>query len=171
MIIRSLALLTITLSITACSTQQQKSTVGAVTSPLTDLNLLQSKIPEALRSANTAPYAIPVTNTCESLTTDIAALDDALGPDLDTPASPNNPGLIERAGDLVSDQAVSAIRHTAEGVVPFRNWVRKLSGAERHSKQVDAAIAAGIVRRAFLKGLRLNHNCASNIASTGKGGA
>ena len=140
----------------ACSTQQQKGTVDAVTSPLTDLNLLQSKIPEALRSANIAPYAIPSSNTCESLTTDIAALDDALGPDLDTPASPNNPGLIERASDLVSDQAVSAIRHTTEGVVPFRSWVRKLSGAERRSRQIDAAIAAGIVRRAFLKGLKVN---------------
>jgi hypothetical protein len=35
----------------------------------------------------------------------------------------------------------------------FRGWVRKLSGAERYSKQVAAAIAAGSIRRAFLKGL------------------
>jgi len=163
---RYFALLTIALFLAACSTQQQKSAVTAATSPLTDLNLVQSKIPEALRSAHVAPYAIPADNNCEQLTTEILSLDDALGPDLDAPATATDPGLIERAGDLVSDQAVSAIRHTAEGVVPFRSWVRKLSGAERHSRQVDAAIAAGIVRRAFLKGLRTNKACETGVAST-----
>jgi len=147
------------LSLCACTTQQQKGTVDAVTSPLTDLNLLQSKIPEALKSAKQAPYAVPVEASCTSLSADIAALDDALGSDLDTPATTSNPGVIERATDLVGDQAVSAIRRTTEGVVPFRDWVRKLTGAERHSKQLDAAIAAGIVKRAFLKGLRVNQKC------------
>src|SRR6266480_371568 len=54
---------------------------------------------------------------------------------------------------------VRALRHTAEGVVPFRGWVRKLSGAERYSKQVAAAIAAGTARRAFLKGLGVSKEC------------
>jgi len=147
------------IALSACTTQQQKGTVNAVTSPLTDLNLVQSKIPDVLKSAHQAPYAVPAHNSCAALTTEINALDEALGADLDTPATANNPGVIERATDLVGNQAVSAIRRTAEGVVPFRDWVRKLTGAERHSKQVDAAIAAGIVRRAFLKGLRVNQPC------------
>jgi hypothetical protein len=37
--------------------------------------------------------------------------------------------------------------------------VRKLSGAERYSKQVAAAIAAGTVRRAFLKGMAQASAC------------
>jgi hypothetical protein len=41
-----------------------------------------------------------------------------------------------------------AVQKAAEGVVPFRGWVRKLAGAERYSRQVAAAIAAGTVRRA-----------------------
>jgi hypothetical protein len=43
--------------------------------------------------------------------------------------------------------------------VPFRGWVRKLSGAERYSRQVAAAIAAGAARRAFLKGLAQGKGC------------
>ena len=41
----------------------------------------------------------------------------------------------------------------ASDVIPFRGWIRKLSGAERHDKYVQAAITAGAVRRAYLKGL------------------
>ena len=147
------------ISLCACTTQSQKDAVGAATSPLNDLNLVQSKIPDALKSAHQAPYAIPDDASCTTLSSQIAALDDALGSDLDAPATASNPGVIERATDLVSDQAVSAIRRTANGVVPFRDWVRKLTGAERHSKLVDASIAAGIVRRAFLKGLKVSKNC------------
>jgi len=45
-------------------------------------------------------------------------------------------------------------------VIPFRGWIRKLTGAERYSKRVAAAITAGAVRRAFLKGVRVMKNCA-----------
>jgi len=40
-----------------------------------------------------------------------------------------------------------------ESLIPYRSWVRKLSGAERASKAVAAAISAGMVRRGFLKGM------------------
>lgn len=162
MVSTRLSVLLITLfSLCACATHRHKQAMDAATTPLTDLNLIREKIPDALKSAQQAPYAIPADESCDSLTSEIATLDDALGPDLDTPATTENPGLIERATDLVSDQAVSAIRRTAQGVVPFREWVRKLSGAERHSKLVDSAIAAGIVRRAFLKGLKVSKQCKS----------
>jgi hypothetical protein len=49
-------------------------------------------------------------------------------------------------------------------VIPFRGWVRKLDGAERHSKEVAAAIAAGSVRRAFLKGVGQTLGCAAPAA-------
>lgn len=156
---RVICLLAIWVVACSCTTERQKNAVNAATSPLTDLNLIQSKIPVSLKMAHNNPYGTPADNSCESLRKEISALDEALGPDLDTPATVSNPGVIERATDLVGDQAVSAIRRTAEGVVPFRDWVRKLSGAERHSKQLDAAIAAGIVRRSFLKGLRTAGAC------------
>ena len=46
----------------------------------------------------------------------------------------------------------STMSTMVDGVIPLRSWVRKLSGAERHSKAVAAAIAAGTMRRPYLKG-------------------
>jgi hypothetical protein len=42
--------------------------------------------------------------------------------------------------------------------------VRKLSGAERYERKVAAAIAAGSVRRAYLKGLGQAAGCAAPAA-------
>ena len=44
------------------------------------------------------------------------------------------------------------------------NEVRVLDGAERHSKEVAAAIAAGSVRRAFLKGVGQTLGCEAPAA-------
>jgi hypothetical protein len=66
---------------------------------------------------------------------------------------------MDKASDVAEDQAVGALQRTAEGLIPFRSWVRKLSGAEQHSREVSACIAAGSVRRAFLKGLAASQHC------------
>ncbi len=136
----------------------------AVTTPLSDLNLVRADIPTVLVAAQKAPYTPPVDRSCVALTNDVRALDAVLGPDLDTPATPSNPGLVERGAGAVGGAAVGALRGAAEGVVPFRGWVRKLSGAERYSKDVAAAIAAGTIRRAFLKGLGQAAGCTAPAA-------
>ena len=131
----------------------------AISSPFNDLNLIRAKIPDTLLSAKAAPYALPPTRGCDGLRAEVQALDAALGADLDTPPTAANPGLIERGADTVGDAAGSALRGAAEGLVPFRSWVRKLTGAERNSRELAAAIAAGTVRRAFLKGVGLAQGC------------
>lgn len=133
-------------------------TQAAVT-PLSDLNLVRADIPAALQAAEKAPYALPLEKTCPAITADVQALDAALGPDLDTPATLSNPSLIERGAGTVGNAAVGALRGAAENVIPFRGWVRKLSGAERYSREVAAAIAAGTIRRAYLKGLGQSMGC------------
>lgn len=128
---------------------------SAATTPLADLNLVHGTIPAVLADAQKQPYRMPADGACVALAAEVRALDEALGPDLDAPAVPGNPGLLERSGDA----AGSLLKNAAEGVVPFRGWVRKLTGAERYSKDVAAAIAAGSVRRGFLKGLRSAKGC------------
>lgn len=149
----SLAVAATTL-LAGCASAPQDKVGAAVTAPLADLNIVSADIPEPLRDAQRAPYALPSMN-CEAIAAQIKLLNDVLGPDIDTPPG-EDPGLIERGGNL----AVDAIRRSAEGLVPFRSWIRKLSGAERHSRQVAAAITAGGVRRGFLKGLARASNCA-----------
>lgn len=149
----------LTFALAACAAHKTSPIVDAATTPLRDLNLIRAGIPAVLRDAQKRPYLVPDDQSCAALADDVRALDEALGPDFDAPASASNPGLVERGAAMVDDSAVGALQGAAESVVPFRSWVRKLTGAERHSKDVAAAIAAGTVRRAFLKGLRAARGC------------
>ncbi|WP_242481235.1 hypothetical protein [Rubrivivax gelatinosus] len=142
----------------ACASSEVGRAGEAATAPLHDLNVVRAKIPEVLRAAHKAPYRLPEAAGCEATAAEIAALDEALGPDLDAPPGAER-GLIERGSDAAGDAAIGAVRRTAEDVIPFRGWVRKLTGAERHSRDVAAAVTAGAARRAFLKGWRLASSC------------
>lgn len=146
---RLLALLPLAVLAACSATQPAATAVGqAATTPLSDLNLVQAEIPPVLKEAQQAPYAMPADRACPALAAQVRALDEVLGPDLDAPPGAQ-PGLLDRGVGAAGD----ALRRAAEGAVPFRGWVRKLSGAERYSREVAAAITAGGVRRAFLKGL------------------
>lgn len=157
----ALAPLALAVLLAACSTAQQKSDsmVQAAATPLSDLNIVRADIPAALREAHKAPYGAPPDGSCAGLRAEVEALDAALGADLDTPPTAANPSLVDRGTDAAGNAAVSAVRSTAENVVPFRGWIRKLTGAERYSKEVAASIAAGTIRRAYLKGLGAAARC------------
>jgi hypothetical protein len=146
----------------------QSKTESAVTqaaaTPFTDLNLVRAEIPEVLKAAQRDPYGSPADQTCPGLSTAVQALDAALGADLDTPSTAANPSLIERGSNAASNAATGALRGAAEGVIPFRGWVRKLSGAEKYSREVAAAIAAGTIRRAYLKGVGKASGCLAPAA-------
>jgi hypothetical protein len=143
------------LALTACASSSQDKVASAATTPLSDINVVRADIPEVLRSAAAAPYATPADVSCPALAASIQALDEVLGPDLDAPTAKGNTGLLERG----EDAATGALQRTAEGVIPFRGWIRKLSGAERYARQVSAAITAGGVRRGFLRGLSVANSC------------
>lgn len=152
------------LLLSACASKTQSGIGTAVTAPLNDLNIVHSDIPELLRQAQRQPYAMPADQGCDALSAQVGQFDAVLGADLDAPASDASPSLVERGADVARNEAVGALQRTTEGIIPFRGWVRKLSGAERYSRQVSAAIAAGTARRAFLKGVRAAQGCA-NAAS------
>lgn len=159
------------LILAACATSKtsQPSESGsriteAVATPFSDLNLIRTKIPEVLTEAKKNPYQPPTALTCTGLSDEVRTLDEALGPDLDIPKDSSTPTLMERGTVTVGDAAVDALKGAAGGLIPFRSWVRKLTGAERHSREVTASIAAGIVRRAFLKGIGQTRGCQSPAA-------
>lgn len=155
-LIATTAVLAAAAALSGCaSSDSSKKVSNAATTPLSDLNVVRADIPEVLKSAAAAPYAQPVDQSCPSLAASIRALDEVLGPDLDAPPSGGSPSLLDRG----EDAATGALQRTAEGVIPFRGWVRKLSGAERYARQVSAAITAGGVRRGFLRGLSAAKAC------------
>ena len=161
-IFRRFVLLGLALALSACAVRNPSRVADAATAPLNDLNLVYAEIPAVLLEAQKQAYAMPADPSCAALSAAIGELDVALGPDLDAPATESDPGLIERGSDEVQSSAIGALRSTTESIVPFRGWIRRLSGAESYSKKVAASIAAGTIRRAFLKGLRVSKGCALN---------
>jgi hypothetical protein len=163
--------LPVALALGGCAAQktapqtETRSRIGeAVTAWLVDLNLLRTEIPPVLVDARQNPYAPVAEPDCRKLTEQIFALDEVLGADLDVPKANDEPSLFERGSTEAGDAAIGAIRDVAVGWIPYRGWVRRLTGAERHSKEVAAAIAAGVVRRAYLKGMGTSLGCAPPAA-------
>lgn len=155
---RHSALILFALSLTGCVVHHKQSKyIDAVEAPFHDLNLIQKSIPSVLVEAEAAPYLVPTDQSCEALSASIYALDEALG--IDQKGLLPEPTLYERAVEELDKQALDAIRNTTESLLPFRSWVRKLSGANRHAKRIARANVAGTIRRAFLKGIRVSKNC------------
>ncbi|MBX9869507.1 MAG: hypothetical protein K2X63_06900 [Burkholderiaceae bacterium] len=133
------------------------SRVGsAITSPLSDFNLMRTEIPAVLISARKAPYVFPVDAGCIWFTTEIQGLDLVLGPDLDAVKLDADGNVVERE---LGNATVNALKSFTEGFVPFRAWVRRLTGADSHAREVAAAGMAGIVRRSYLKGVAHARAC------------
>ena len=145
---------------------QPQDFTQAAAAPLYDVNVLKTKIPVALVAAEAHPYILPTPDTCAGIAQEVEILDDSLGPDLDTLPDESNPSLLDRSGQIAEGAAVDIVRGGAQSLVPFRSWIRRLSGAQRADRVVREAITAGGVRRAFLKGLGHARHCTPPAAPT-----
>lgn len=128
---------------------------GVAESPLRDLNVLRTKIPEVLLRAMADPYDRPGLGRCADLVERLRPLNEALGEDLDVTSKEGEQGMMAKG----KTTALTVASGAASDVIPFRGWIRKLSGAEQHDRYVQAAITAGAVRRAYLKGLGEAKGC------------
>jgi hypothetical protein len=145
---------------------EKEGVKGAVQQPFEDVNLIRRSIPPVLLDAVDAPYAPPKPVNCNQITGDVMALDDALGDDFDV-NEPDDPSLSAKRGRQAGEAVVLAMRDTEADFIPFRNWVRRLSGAQKRDDQVRAAVYAGRVRRSYLKGLGLAMGCRYPAAPKG----
>lgn len=138
------------------------SKVGAaIASPLSDLNLVKTDIPEILLKAKVAPYALPAELSCAWLQEEVQSLSKVLGPDVDQIKRDASGNLIDQGSDELGNAAVNALKSFTEGVIPFRAWIRRLTGADRTARELAAAGIAGIVRRSYLKGYQMAKGCAA----------
>ncbi len=161
---RLLPLLALCAVLPACASSQRvvgqpRDVSDAAATPLYDINVLRTKIPVALIEAEERPYEVPQPLNCRTIESAVVALDDALGPDLDSLPTEDNPSALERSAQVARSAGVALVEGGTASLVPFRSWVRRLSGAERNDRIVREAIVAGGVRRAFLKGLGYARNC------------
>lgn len=137
---------------------------AAVTAPLRDFNVVRQEVPDILRIARDNPYAVPERLDCPGLRFEIARYDLVLGPDLDVPSDPTDRSIYARGAEAVSGAALDAVRDATTGWIPFRSVVRRLTGAEQADRDFRAAVLAGTIRRAYLKGLGETHGCTSPAA-------
>ncbi|MFZ6817835.1 hypothetical protein [Undibacterium sp. Ji22W] len=176
-ILLSLLILNLTACATSTSNSQKKtskveqdaafdSRVGsAMTSPLSDLNIVRIDIPEVLINARKAPYLIIPGADCPWYEREIQSLNEVLGPDIDAAKIDENGNIVERE---LGNATINALKSFTEGFVPFRSWVRRLTGADSHTREVAAASIAGIVRRSYLKGIVSGKSCLNQAADMAK---
>ena len=136
----------------------------AVTAPLEDLNLKRVDIPDVLTRAVANPYDLDGLTRCEGIAGEVGRLDAVLGPDLDEAPRPDPRSRGRKVADAAWDAGVGEVRDTTRDVLPFRGWIRSLTGAAKHDRAVQAAIRAGGVRRGYLKGMGMRMNCAPPAA-------
>ncbi len=135
--------------------------VQAAATPLRDVGLLRPDVPDALKDL-TWPYALPEsasepTGHCTAVAAEIAAMDALLG--IENYQSDEDQGLGARAGSAAGNYAVSTVADAAADVLPYRGWVRRLSGASKAERKAAAAYAMGEQRRTFLRGYAAGLGC------------
>jgi len=108
------------------------------------LGLLGPETPAILKQAKADPYAIPI--DCEVVNSELAQLNEALGPDAHEPPAKTN-----QVGKLVT----KAIR----GLIPHRDVVRFVTGAGRKESALQQAAMAGWARRGYLRGISRQMSC------------
>ncbi len=156
-----LAVLAVTAGVAACGTtgrtaDTRRGVADAAYTPLRDVNMIRPEIPLLLRNLQ-YPYATVELTSCEAVTLEIHRLDAVLGPE-SYQYGPNR-NVFDRSGDFVEEQTIAAARNTAQDLIPFRSWVRTLSGASEADREALRAVANGQQRRTFLRGYGASMGC------------
>ncbi len=149
--------------VAACSTGRTADTrrgvTGAASIPLRDVGLIRPEIPLLLRNLQ-YPYATAtLADGCVAVMREIHQLDSVLGPESYQPGPNRN--VWDRSGDFVEEQTIEAAQSTVEDLVPFRSWIRRISGANRAERDALRAVANGQQRRVFLRGYGASLGCPS----------
>lgn len=154
----------VALAAASCSTGRTADTRRGVSDaayiPFRDVGLIRPEIPLLLRNLQ-YPYSTVTLRDCAAVTREIGQLDAVLGPESYQPGPNRN--IWDRSGDFVEEQTIDAAESTAEDLVPFRSWVRRISGASRAEREALRAVANGQQRRTFLRGYGASLGCPSMI--------
>ena len=132
---------------------------GVAEQSFRDFGLMESRIPAVLLEAMADPYARLTPATCDRLSAEISRLEAALGPDLDAPINTQRLSNMQRGKGQARDASLDALRSTVQNYIPFDGYIRIVSGAAHHDHRVLAAIQAGSMRRAYLKGMGEMEHC------------
>lgn len=139
----------------------RRGVVEAARSPFRDVNLIRQEIPPVLNTLDYPYSTATLAPGCAAVAYEIAQLDAVLGPESFQPGPNRN--IWDRSGDFAEDQTLDALQNTAEDLIPFRSWVRLISGASRAERDALRAFANGQQRRTFLRGYGASLGCADIV--------
>lgn len=142
---------------TSLTDRTRRGLANAATTPLRDVGLIRPDIPEVLEGLNYPYSTLSLAGGCPNILYEIGQLDAVLGEESYQPRDRRS--LTSRGADAASDAAVDAAGDMAGDMVPFRGWVRRLSGASRAERDYAQAIEMGQMRRAFLRGYGASLGC------------
>lgn len=159
------AALAAALLIASCSTGRTADTrrgvSNAAVGPLRDVGLVRPEIPILLRNLQYPYSTATLAAGCSAVANEIGQLDAVLGPESYQPGPGRN--IWDRGGDFVEEQTIDAAQDTVNDLIPFRSWVRRLSGANRAEREALRAFANGQQRRTFLRGYGASLGCPAVI--------
>jgi len=158
------AAIVLSVALASCSSGRTADTRRGVTDaayiPLRDVNLIRPEIPLILRNLQ-YPYSTATLTDCNAVAREVGQLDAVLGPESYQPGPSRN--IWDRSGDFLEEQTIEAAQDTASDLIPFRSWVRRISGASRAERDALRAFANGQQRRTFLRGYGASLGCPSMI--------
>ncbi len=125
------------------------------TKPLKDLNIMKKKVPPELLEVMDNPYALKGIRKCSDFRREVNKLTAVLGPDVDSAEAQAASNKEQTAAEFVFGAAESV----AGSLIPFSGVIRMISGASKRDNFAKAAVYAGSVRRAYLKGTARAKRC------------
>ena len=159
---RTLAALVSVLALAgACASGRTADTRRGVTNaaaiPLRDVGIIRPEIPPLLRTLNYPYSTASLASGCPAVAYEVGQLDALLGPESFQPGPARN--IWDRGGDFAETQTIDLAQDAAEGIIPFRSWVRRISGATAAEREALRAFANGPQRRTFLRGYGASLGC------------
>ncbi len=129
-----------------------KTATNIAEKPLKDLNIVKAKIPPGLAAISRRPYSTAGLKSCGQYAAAIGRMTAILGPDVDSPA-------VEAKGNKPAEFVLDSTESLIGDLLPGGGIIRRITGAEAAQKRLVAAIYAGGLRRAYLKGMARAKGC------------
>jgi hypothetical protein len=120
--------------------------------PLRDLNIVRDGIPPEIESIMAEPYSLKGLTGCADYRNELNRLTKVLGPDVDSAEA-------KAASETSTEFVLGAAESVVGGLIPGMGIIRRVSGAQAAQRRAQAAVLAGQLRRAFLKGRAGAKNC------------
>ncbi len=110
------------------------------------------EVPQKLIDIQDDPYSLSGMRNCTAIITEVRALNDVLGPDVNEKVDKSRAKKREETAGRVAGSAVRSL-------IPFSGILGEVTGANAERRRYNQAVYAGTVRRGFLKGIGRERGC------------